>query len=152
MGTIRSIYEKVVTARRYMPDEVDSIVIRLATEILDLNREDQLFEGMLNDGKSLPNYSRATEEITQGMSGKGYPKRSGSPFNMYATGSLFKSVEALYNQSQLIFKTTDPNHPFIKQRPQLAEKLFGLTKENQHKLNYEMLLPELRKWVQSTMK
>lgn len=152
MGTIKSVYDKVHFAYRYLPDEIDSIVMRLSTQILDLNREDQLFEGMLNDGKSLPKYSALTQDITQGMTGKGYPKRKGELFNMYATGALFKSIDAIYTQEQLIFKTTDPNHPFLKQKPDLAKKLFGLTKENQQKLNYQLILPMIRKWVQSTMK
>ena len=152
MGTIKSVYDKVHFAYRYLPDEIDSIVMRLSKQILDLNREDQLFEGMLNDGRKLPKYGRATEEISRGTTGKGYPKRQGDVFNMYATGRLFKSIDAIYTQEQLIFKTTDPNHPFIRQRPELAKKLFGLTKENQQKLNYELILPMIRKWVQSTMK
>lgn len=152
MGTIATTYNRINKIKQFLPDQVDSIVMQLATEILQLNKEEQLFKGIDNEGNDLGTYSRYTEEITKGLTGKGYPKREGELFNMYATGKLFDSIDAIFTQNELIFKTDDPNHPFLMQRPQLAKKLFGLTKEHQHKLNYEMILPELRKWVRKTMK
>ena len=152
MSSIREMYDRVNLAHNQLPAQVETIVNQLAKKILELNTEEQLFKGVDNEGKEIGRYSRATEEITQGISGKGYPKRAGELFNLYDSGNLFKSIDAIFKDNQLDFFTTQPNHPFFQKNPAQALKLMGLTEENQHKLNYEMIKPLLVKWIRKSLK
>lgn len=151
MGTIKEIYENVNRAHSQIPDQIDSIVRQLGDAILKLNTEDQLFEGVDNEGKEIGRYNRASEEITQGITGKGYPKKAGELFNLYATGNLFKSIDAVFENNKIDFFTRQPNHPFFQKNPTQALKLMGLTPENAHKLNYEMIKPLLIKWLKKSI-
>lgn len=146
------MYERANLAHNRLPDQVETIVNQLSDKILELNTEGQLFKGVDNEGNNIGRYKRATEQITQGISGKGYPKKAGESFNLYATGSLFKSIDAIFKDNQLDFFTTQPNHPFFQKNPRQALKLMGLTPENQHKLNYEMIKPLLVQWIKKSLK
>jgi hypothetical protein len=151
MATIKEIYENVNRTHGQIPDQIDSIVRQLGEAILKLNTEDQLFEGIDNEGNNIGRYKRATEQITQGISGKGYPKKAGELFNLYATGNLFKSIDAVFENNKIDFFTRQPNHPFFQKNPTQALKLMGLTPENAHKLNYEMIKPLLIKWLKKSI-
>ena len=150
--TIGQMYERVNIAKSRLPDQIETIVNQLSDKILELNTEGQLFEGVDNEGNEIGKYSRATQDITQGVTGKGYPKNAGEPFNLYATGKLFKSIDAIFKDNRIEFFTTEPYHPFFQKDPIRALKLIGLTPENQHKLNYEMIKPLLVKWIRASLK
>ncbi|KQC33965.1 hypothetical protein AAU57_11970 [Nonlabens sp. YIK11] len=150
MGTtIRDLYESVSRAHEQLPSEVERIIERLSDKIIELNTERQMFEGVDNEGKDLGVYKPLTEELSQGISGKGYPKRAGDPFNTYATGELWKSIDILFNNGNLRFFTNKPNHPFLQKKN--AKDLLGLTKDNQYELNYELLKPRILEWLHKTI-
>ena len=150
MGTIKEIYNKVNKVKQYLPDQVETIVAQLAEKILELNTEGQLFQGIDNRGDNIGVYKPITEQMSRGITGKGYPKNAGDPFNMYASGELFKSIDAIFKNNQLEFYSKIPNHPFLMKYPDPLS-LLGLTPEHQHELNYEMILPKLRQWVIKAM-
>lgn len=150
MGTIKEVYDKVNRVRQYLPDQVDTIVAQLADKILELNTEGQLFKGIDNRGDNIGVYKPLTQELSQGITGKGYPKNAGDPFNMYASGELFRSIDAIFKNNELEFYSKLPNHPFLLKYPDPLS-LLGLTPEHQHELNYEMILPKLRQWVIQAM-
>jgi hypothetical protein len=152
MGTIRAYYEKISFIHRYLPDQIDKIVSELGKAIVELNTEDQLFHGKDTYGDVIGTYSPLTQGLTAGMSGKGYPKRTGRPFNLYASGNLFRSIDAVFENNSIDFFTRDPGHPFFDKNPVEALKMIGLTKENAHKVNYEWILPRIRKWVMNSLK
>ena len=145
------MYERVNTMHTRLPDQIETIVNQLADKIIELNTEGQLFIGVDNEGNEIGRYSSLTEQMTQGVTGKGYPKRAGELFNLYDTGSLFESIDAIFKDNNLEFFTTQPNHPFFQKDPIQALKLMGLTPENQHKLNYEMIKPLLIKWIKQSI-
>jgi len=151
MATIGEMYQRVNTMHNRLPDQVETIVNSMADKIIALNTDGQLFKGEDNEGDEIGRYSRLTEEISQGRTGKGYPKREGELFNAYDTGGLFDSIDAIFKDNNLHFFTTDPRHPFFQKNPRQALKLMGLTPENQHKLNYEMIKPLLLKWINKSI-
>mgnify|MGYP000081584637 FL=1 len=116
MGTIRSVASKTRAVRDNLPSEIENIVERLSKEIIKLNQEDQLFKGLYNDGRKTPTYSQATEEISRGTTGKGFPKEAGKPFNHYSTGELFKSIDIVFTNNKVKFFTDKPNHPFLQKK------------------------------------
>lgn len=152
MATIREMYEKVNEAHHRLPDEVDNIVTQLKPEILELNKEKQLFEGDDNEGKEIGKYKPLTEELSEGITGKGYPKRAGDSFNMYASGNLFDSIDLIFRNNVIDFFTKRPSHPFLVKNPDKAKTLFGLTKENQEIANYVLVMPKLVRWYKNMLK
>lgn len=152
MATIREMYEKVNEAHFRLPDEVDNIVTQLKPEILELNKEKQLFEGDDNEGKEIGKYKPLTEQLSEGITGKGYPKRAGDSFNMYASGNLFDSIDLIFRNNVIDFFTKTPNHPFLVKNPDKAKTLFGLTKENQEIANYSLVMPKLVKWYKTMLR
>lgn len=114
----------------------------VADDLLYLQREKQLFQGIGNDGRIIGRYSRATEEITQGLTGVGYPKKSGDPFNFYAGGSLFKSWTYQFkDKSKLQLIATDAKTDELQRR---YPKMTGLTEANEQEFNYNYLVKSLR--------
>ena len=146
------MYEKVNEAHFRLPDEVDNIVTQLKPEILELNKEKQLFEGDDNEGKEIGKYKPLTEQLSEGITGKGYPKRAGDSFNMYASGNLFDSIDLIFKNNVIDFFTKTPNHPFLEKNPTKAKTLFGLTKENQEITNYSLVMPKLVKWYKTMLR
>ena len=152
MGTIRDYYDKISFIHRYLPDQVDKIVSDLGKAIIELNTEDQLFHGIDTYGDVIGTYSPLSQQLSAGISGKGYPKTAGSPFNLYASGDLFRSIDAVFENNSIDFFTRDPSHPFFDKNPEEALRMIGLTKENAHKVNYEWILPKIRTWVTNSLK
>jgi len=152
MGTIRAYYEKISFIQRFLPDQIDKIVRELGKAIVELNTEDQLFRGIDTFGDVIGTYSPLTTQITAGISGKGYPKRAGTPFNLYASGDLFRSIDAVFENNRIEFFTNQPSHPFFDRNPEEALRMIGLTEENAHKVNYEWILPRIRIWVMNSLR
>lgn len=145
MATIFEIHQRVRSAKNEFPSAVEDMINRLSDKIIELNTERQMFEGKDNEGKEIGKYKRLTEELSQGITGKGYPKNAGDHFNLYATGELFKSIDIIFNNGNLKFFSNKPNHPFLQKKD--AKDLLGLTKDNQHELNYELLKPMILEWL-----
>ena len=107
-----------------------------------MQREKQLFEGIGNDGNIIGVYSKATEIITEGVRGLGFPKREGSPFNFYDSGSLFKSFSYRFQDSSTLeIYATDAKIDELKRR---YPTLIGLSPDNTTEFNYKYLLNALR--------
>lgn len=142
MGTIKSLLRKAQKAEASFDSDLKLAVKFVADDLINMQREDQLFQGIGNDGKIIGRYSRATEEITQGLTGVGYPKKSGQPFNFYASGSLFKSWTYLFkDNSKLELVATDAKTDELTRR---YPKMIGLTTDNEQIFNYEILLKSLQ--------
>tara|TARA_R100000951_G_scaffold116799_1_gene131161 strand:+ start:8294 stop:8749 length:456 start_codon:yes stop_codon:yes gene_type:complete len=145
MGTIKKILSNALNAQSNFDSDLKLAVTFVADDLINLQREGQLFQGIGNDGKIIGRYSKATESITQGLTGVGYPKRAGDPFNFYASGSLFKSWSYVFkDNSKLQLIATDRKTNELKER---YPTMIGLTVENEHFFNYTLLLNALRQTI-----
>lgn len=142
MTTINEILKRAIKAEQELPDDIKLAVKLIADDLINLNREDQLFEGIGSDGNIIGVYSRATEEMTQGLTGPGYPKRAGDPFNFYDTGGVFKRFTYRFkDDSKIELFSTDSKVPELLDK---YPNMFNLTPENEEKFNYKLLVPVLR--------
>jgi hypothetical protein len=143
MGTIKGFLNKSKQALNSLDSDVQLAVKLVETELLDLNREDQLFQGIGADGKKIGKYSKATEEITEGRTGVGFPKKAGELFNFYDTGGVFKSFRyQILPGSKVKLFNTDPKIP--KLNAKYKNNIIGLTPDNVLKFNYQILIHPLR--------
>ncbi len=146
MVTAREMVRRLQRAESKIDSDVNAILKILKQDIIDINRDDNLFnEGIGTDGNVLGVYSKATEQITQGRQGAGFPKRAGSPFNFYDTGEMFKSFDLRVGRDSFtIFNTSDSLNAFSQRTGIPENRIIGLPKDDQRKVNFEMILPLLR--------
>ena len=143
-GTVSDYMERLIRVQSQIGNEVDDIINAKEEEILDLNREDQLFDkGVDTDGLLLGKYKNTWQGNT-----RGYPKKAGDPFNFYATGSLFNnfSLSSQGNSNKVIISNSDSK---VSQLTTQYGNFVGLTEENKYKLNYEIIYPELMAFIKT---
>ena len=145
MVTAAEMLRRLTRAKSKIDSDIEAILRILKRDIIDINREDNLFKkGIGTDGNILGVYSRATEEITQGVTGTGHPKRAGEPYNFYDTGSMFKSFDlGLQRGSFTIFNTSNSLKEFIDKTGIPENRIIGLPKDDQLRVNYKMIAPLL---------
>jgi hypothetical protein len=140
--TVSDYLEKVMRVQSQIGNEVDDIVRSKEEEILNLNREDQLFDkGIDTNGLLLGQYARTLNGST-----RGYPKNQGDPFNFYDTGSLFSNFSLLSsaNDNKVVIENSDSKVSLLTKQ---YGEFIGLTEENKYKLNYEIIYPELMAFI-----
>jgi len=136
--TVRDYIDKAKKVQSQIGGEIDKIVNSNKDEILDLNREEQMFKKRINiNGGVFGLYAKDYK----GMA-KGYPKEKGKPYNLYKTGALYKGFNLLSkgNENKIIMDNSDS-------KKDIYGNLIGLTKENQEVLNYDIIYPELMKFI-----
>lgn len=144
MVTIREMGRRLDRAIAALDSDVDVILDLVEKEIIDLNREDQLSEGIGTDGSILGVYSKFTEQMTEGMTGPGYPKRAGDPYNFYDTGSMFKSFDLLKGRDKFtIVNTSQSLQEFSKTKGIEESRIIGLTDKNKEIVNFQLIRPRL---------
>ena len=141
--TVFDYMQKVVRAKNDLPKKTIEIVNRNKSKILDLNRESQLFEkGIDSDGKSLLAYTSLTIR---------YKKQKGEVYNrttLLDTGDFYKGFDLLIRNNVISIYSKD------SKQSDLVDKygnIFGLIKDNQMILNYEILLPELQIYLKGVL-
>jgi|694.fasta_scaffold114670_2 hypothetical protein len=138
--TVRDYIDKAKKVQSQIGGEIDKIVNSNKDEILDLNREEQMFKKRINvNGSAFGIYAKSYKGIA-----KGYPKAQGTPYNLYKTGALYEGFNLLSkgNENKIIMDNSDSKKDIYK-------NLIGLTKENQEVLNYEIIYPELMKFIKT---
>jgi hypothetical protein len=141
-GTVSDYMERLIRVQSQLGNEVDDIIISKEEQILNLNREDQLFnKGIDINGSLLGKYRN-----TLNGSGRGYPKTAGDPFNFYDTGSLFGNFSLLSegNANKVVINNSDSKVNLLTTK---YGDFIGLTEENKHRLNYEIIYPELMAFI-----
>lgn len=141
-GTISDYMERLIRVQSQLGNEVDDIINSKEEQILNLNREDQLFDKGIDVNGSL----LGTYKNTWNGSGKGFPKNAGDPFNFYNTGSLFNNFSLLSqgNENKVFINNSDNKVGLLSKQ---YGDFVGLTEENKHKLNYEIIYPELMAFI-----
>lgn len=139
--TAKGYLDNLISVRDNLPIQVAQIIYKNENEIIDLNKEDQLFnKGIMLDGSILGLYSN-----TYSGTGRGFPKQKNSRYNFLNTGSLFNSFNIISNGFEVEIQNNDSKVGLLES---LVEGEFiGLTEENQKKLNYEIIYPEILEYV-----
>jgi hypothetical protein len=117
--------------------------------ILNLNREGQLFaEGVGVDGNVIAKYTYATQLLSDGISGKGFPKNAGEPYNFYSTGNMYNSFSVRIENDGFVINA-DTSDLLDGNRNITSDKqILGLTDESKIKLVKEItpfFIEQLRK-------
>lgn len=153
MATVKKVLDKLIRAESNIESDFKLILQILEQEILDLNRDKQLFEeGVGTDGNLLGVYSKATEEMTKEAQGVGFPKRAGEPFNLYNTGSMFKSFDLKVGKDSFSIVNTSQTLKAFSQTKDIPEsRIIGLTSENKDLVELKKVLPLLREFFKRNM-
>lgn len=147
MTTIRGFLRNTKQAIVNLDSDVKTAIKVIEQDLLDLNLEDQLFQGLDNKGRIIGVYSKATEEMTQGVPGKGFPKLAGRPYNFFDQGDVFRGTKYRFvNGDTLEIFSTDSKIPELEAKYG-KDRMFGLTEPNQKRFNYDLLLPVLRGFI-----
>lgn len=109
--------------------------------ILDLNRRDQLFEGINSLGVELDSYSEFTEVLLEGdrsnrfnYKGKSKKKLAGEPVFLFDTGEFYDSFTLEVNTDALIFDADPIKDDGTNLFNEFGSDILGLTPENTQKL------------------
>lgn len=121
--------------------ESDKIILNNKENILDLNREKQLFDyGIDNSGKIItPYYSAFT------VSSKRLFKLPYNRVTLFQTGSFYDGFDFRISNDKLLIFSRDSKTSDLQDR--YGSGIFGLTFENQKILNYEIIKPELLNFI-----
>lgn len=141
MVTIDDYIKNLEKLISLIPDEVNNIIEFNKQEILDLNREKQLFDlGINSDGSRItPFYTNSTVN---------YKRKVFMPYNrvtLYDTGSFYKEFDFIKAKNKITIFSRDSKTSDLQDK--YGSKIFGLTKEHQLELNYEIIKPELLKFI-----
>lgn len=116
--------------------------------IINLNREKQLYvEGVGLDGQIVGTYSFFTQVLSEGISGKGFPKRAGSPFNFYNTGEMYQSFRVIVDKEGFTIDA-DAEKLVDSDIIENENQILGLTNESKIELAKEvipLIAAEIRK-------
>ena len=145
MATIREMLNRTIQAKEGIEPAMMKIVSDLSEKIIDLNRMGQLFMGENTKGQIIGRYSEATEK-QYGGAAKG--KFAGDPYNFEDTGDFFKAFTLDFKNGKLDIFSTDSKVPLLTEK---YDNLFGLNWENEMELNYEIIKPELLKFIKRVL-
>jgi hypothetical protein len=118
--------------------------------IINLNREKQLYvEGVGVNGEIVGTYTYFTQLFTDGISGKGFPKRTGSPYNFYNTGEMYASFVVIVDKDGF---TIDANAEKLvdSQIIDNEKEILGLTDESKIELAKEAI-PQVARQIREAL-
>jgi len=149
MVTPDEYMKNLLYVRDNLLDETERIISANEKDIISLNIQ-KIEDGLGSDGDILKNHNRKfTGRYTLGTNLLNTAKKAGDLYTFFETGSFLGNfqVEVLSNKVQIeIFSTGTGNGDkalFFKG----YKNLYGLTKEDKFKLNYEIIYPELMKFI-----
>lgn len=140
MTTIFDYLQAAKYVKAEIPNEVDRIIEQNKAEILDLNRESQLYDkGIDSNGVMLRPYSPFTIAIKRGK---------GQVFNrttLFDEGNFFRRFDLLNKGGKITIFSRDPKSE--KLQDDYGEAIYGLTPENQDKMNENIIKPRLAQFI-----
>jgi len=153
MITVRDYINKCKTVASKILDEQERIVLSNETKIISLN-VNAFQDGMGSDGKKLKN----TNSIFKGVYTLGTQlinpnKRAGDLYT-------FQDSNVFINNLQIQFKSNLTKFDIFSTGTGTGDKsiffagytnLFGLDKNNSHIVNYDIIYPELMKFIKQTL-
>lgn len=140
--TVKDYMDFVKNVKNNIPNQSERIVYENQKIILDLNRIDQLYEkGENSEGKLLKEYKPFTVD---------YKIQMGQPYDrttLFEKGNFYKSFVLKYEKlkANLSIKVTDEKAPNLLKK--YGKPVIGWNKINQEKINYEIIKPNLWKYI-----
>lgn len=143
--TVFDYMQAVQTVINAIPDETERIINNKAEEIIDLNRDNQLYDlGIDSDADLLtPQYSNTTIL---------FKRQEGKPYNrvtLFDTGDFYRGFRIKLNYPNFSIYSTDEKSSMLQDK--YGSNIFGLITENQRKVNYEIIKPELDAFISKTL-
>jgi len=132
----------VKNVRDNIPQQTEGIINRNKSEIIELNTKDQLYiKGEDSLGLTLKPYSVFTIEIKQ-LLGQPYDRTT-----LNYSGAFYNGFYLKVDKDNLVlnFNSTDNKTPDLISK--YGRNIFGLNYDNQQKLNYEIIFPELENYI-----
>jgi len=142
MRTIKDYMDFVKNVRDNIPQQTEGIINRNKSEIIELNTKDQLYiKGEDSLGLTLKPYSVFTIEIKQ-LLGQPYDRTT-----LNYSGAFYNGFYLKVDKDNLVlnFNSTDNKTPDLISK--YGRNIFGLNYDNQQKLNYEIIFPELENYI-----
>ena len=141
---------KLQGVRNSILDETENIIYRNENKIIQLNTS-QIDQHIGFDNKQLENADKTFTGLyrANNFTEAGGFHQIGQPYNFTDSGDFFRGfyVEVLPNLTQIEIGSTgtgaDDKHRFFRG----YYNIFGLTLQNQQILNYEIILPELQRFI-----
>lgn len=145
--TAYDLIKKMEGVIEKIPSESHRIIKDNEEEILNLNRDSQLLDFGINSdgGKIFPEYTLFTKSI----------KRSeGRIFNrvtLFDTGAFYDGFKIKFNGLSNPFNIYSTDSKSSELQEKYGSSIFGLTQQNQNYLNYEIIKPELEKFIKQNL-
>lgn len=140
--TVKDYIDFMTDVIRNLPSQTEGIIRRNEEWILDLNREEQLYNlGLDSEGLQLQDYKPFTVEIKNLL---GQPT---DRTTLFYSGEFYKSFILNFDKNTLTLSIQATNEKTPKLFVKYGKNILGLTKENQDVLNYEILKPELINYI-----
>ena len=141
--TIKDYLNNAIFVERSILEETAKAVYKNEVEIIRLNTEDQLYTKGINVNGGILGVYSGNHQPTANSLLRGFPKLAGSRYNFLDSGRLFNDMEISVANNQVTISNTDTGSKLLELYAITGSEFIGLTIENQHVLNYEIIQPEL---------
>jgi len=130
--------------KQEVPKQAERIVLKSKERILDLIREDQLFDkGIDGKGSKLLAYKPFTVAVKRSQG------KDPNIVTLNDTGSFYKGFDLLYtDQNSIGVFSRDSKTPDLIEK--YGKDIFTFTVDNNKVINKEIVLPQLIEWLLNT--
>lgn len=140
----------MVRTRDGINQEVARIILKFEKQIVDLVREDQIFQdGEDGGGKIIGVYKITVNRPFEHGNSRGYPKIAGTQVNLFDRGSLYSSFTTDYGSFILEVFPTDSKEDELRKK--YGESIFFMQTKNQEIVNFEIIGPQLQIFVKKIL-
>ena len=150
MASPYELMVKLQGVRNKLLDETENIIYRNENKIIQLNSS-QIEQHIGFDNKQLENTDKTFTGLYRmnSFTEAGGFHQIGQPYNFTDSGNFFRGfyVEVLPNLTQIEIGSTGTGTGDKDRFFRGYNNIFGLTSQNQYKLNYEIILPELQRFI-----
>lgn len=152
MVTAYDLMKRLQEARNGISNEVEKIVYNNENDIIKLNTS-QIEKHIGFDERKLINPLFRGVYSKNHFNELGDFHQAGQKYDFTNTGDFFRGfeVEVLPNQRQIKINSTGTGSGDKAMFFKGYYNIFGLTTQNQQKLNYEIILPDLQKFIKQTI-
>ena len=154
MASPYELMVKLQGVRNSILDETENIIYRNENKIIQLNSS-QIEQHIGFDNKKLENTDKTFTGLYRSntFTEVGGFHQIGQPYNFTDSGDFFRGfyVEVLPNLVQIEIGSTGTGTGDKDRFIRGYTNIFGLISQNQYKLNYEIILPDIQKFVKQQL-
>lgn len=146
-GMLEGVFGSIEQTRRDLDREALRVIAEVQDIIVKYNK-DQLFEGLNAKGQKLsPKYSRVryarAKNSMNPLPGMGTP-------DLKVTGKFYSGFYLTAKNGKFDFFSSDEKAEKLEAK--YGEDIFGLTKPNEDKVNFDEIYPKLLEWILNRVK